>query len=158
MNASGRDKTRQASAKAGLAGVTDPRAVPMVWAVFVPRGADGQKVAVRVLGQIDSPGSSRALALLAVSSKSDEVRGEATQILRQRDPRDFAPLLVGLIRDPIKYEVKKVHGPGKAGELVIKDGTTNRKRIYTPPVRAQPPAERSGHHRPRRRGSRSSRG
>ncbi len=127
-----RDKNRRDDAEAGLAGVTDPRAVPMIWATFVPRGAEGQKTAVRVLGQIDSPGSSRALALLALSSKSAEARGEAMQILRQRDPRDFAPLLVGLIRDPIKYEVKAVGGPGKPGELVVKDGTTNRKRIYTP--------------------------
>ena len=28
-------------AEAGLAGVTDPRAVPMIWAVFVPRGCGG---------------------------------------------------------------------------------------------------------------------
>ena len=63
-------------AEAGLAGVTDPRAVPMVWTVFVPRGAEGQKVAVRVLGQIDAPGSSRSLALLALMSPNAEVRSE----------------------------------------------------------------------------------
>ncbi len=128
----GRDKQRQADDQAALAGVTDPRAVPMVWAVFAPKGAEGQKIAVRTLGQIDAPGSSRALALLAFSSKSPEARGEAMQILRRRDPRDFAPLLIGLIRDPIKYEVKPVNGPGKPGELVIHDGTAKRKRLYTP--------------------------
>ena len=87
---------------------------------------------MRVLGQIDAPGSSRALAMLALSSKSAEVAAEAMQIFAQRDPRDFAPMLIAMIRDPIKYEVKPVNGPGKAGELVIKDGTTNRKRLYTP--------------------------
>jgi hypothetical protein len=128
-----RDKQRRADAEAGLLQVTEARAVPMVWAVFVTRGADGQKVGVRVLAQIDSPGSSRALALLALVSKSAEARGEAVQILRQRDPRDFAPLLVAMIRDPIKYDVKAVSGPGKPGELVIEDGTTKRKRLYSPP-------------------------
>jgi hypothetical protein len=128
----GRDKGRRADDEAALAGVTDPRAVPMIWSVFVPKGAEGQKLAVRTLGQVDSPGSSLALALLALSSKSPEARGQAMQILRRRDPRDFAPLLIGLIRDPIKYEVKPVNGPGRPGELVIHDGTTNRKRLYTP--------------------------
>jgi hypothetical protein len=130
---SSRDRARRAEAEAGLTSVTDPRAVPMVWAVFVSRGAEGQKAAVRVLGQIDAPGSSRALAMLALSSKSAEARGEAIQILRRRDSRDFAPILVAMIRDPIKYEVKRVNGPGTTGELVIHDGTTNRKRLYSPP-------------------------
>jgi hypothetical protein len=127
---SGRDKSRRSAAEAGLAQVADPRAVPMVWAVLVPRGAEEREVAVRVLGQIDSPGSSRALALLALSGKSADVRGEAMKILRRRDPRDFAPTLVGLIRDPIDYEVKPVEGPGRPGQLVIKDRTARRKRIY----------------------------
>lgn len=127
-----RNRERQATAEAGLADVTDPRAVPMVWAVFAHNGIDGQKTAVKVLGQIDAPGSSRALALLGVSSKSVDVRGEAMKILRGRDPRDFAPLLVGMIHDPVKYKVKPVAGPGKAGELTIQNGSTNRKRIYKP--------------------------
>jgi hypothetical protein len=130
---SSREKVRRADAEAGLASVTDPRAVPMIWTVFVPRGADGQKIAVRVLGQIDSPGSSRALAVSALSSKSAEARGEAMQILRRRDPRDFAPLLVALIRDTIKYEVKPVNGPGSPGEILIKNKNVNIDRRYSPP-------------------------
>jgi hypothetical protein len=133
-----RDKHRRESAESELAEMTDPRAVPMVWAVLVTRGAEWHRVAVRVLGQIDSPGSSRALTLLALSSKSPEARGQAVQSLRQRDPRDFAPMLVALIRDPVKYEVKKVAGPGNPGELVIEDGTTKRKRLYSPPAAPQP--------------------
>jgi hypothetical protein len=130
----GRDRVRRADAEAGLAGVTDPRAVPMLWAVFIPRGAEGQKVAVRVLGQIDSPGSSRALTFLALRCPSAAVRGTAIQTLRRRDPRDFAPLLVGLIRDTIKYEVRPVNGPGSPGELLIKDKNLNIDRRYSPPA------------------------
>jgi pretoxin HINT domain-containing protein len=98
----------------------------------VPKAGEGQKLAVRLLGQIDSPGASRALAMLALMSTVAEVRQEATQILRRRDPRDFAPLLVELIRDPIKYEVKAVKGPGSPGELLIKSKDANIKRIYSP--------------------------
>ncbi len=42
-------------------------------------------------------------------------------------------MLVALIRSPIKYNVRKVGGPGTTGELTIQDGTTNRKRLYSPP-------------------------
>ncbi len=34
-----RDKTRRAAAEEALLGVTDPRTVPMIWTVFVPKGA-----------------------------------------------------------------------------------------------------------------------
>ena len=91
-----------------------------------------QKFAVRLLGQIDSPGSSRALALLALMSRSAEVRSNATKILRQRDPRDFAAVLIALLRDPIKYEVRPVNGPGSQGQLVIKQTDKNVKRLYSP--------------------------
>jgi tetratricopeptide (TPR) repeat protein len=127
-----KDKARHASAEKGLAEVSDPRAVPAVWTTFASGAADRQKVAVRVLGQIDSPGSSRALAILALLARSGDVRQGATQILKRRDPRDFGPFLVGLLRDPIKYDVKKVNGPGSKGELLVKGKDANVKRIYTP--------------------------
>ncbi|MGO9915220.1 MAG: polymorphic toxin-type HINT domain-containing protein [Isosphaeraceae bacterium] len=127
-----KDKARRVSAEKGLAEVTDPRAVPAVWATFALGGAERQKVSVRVLGQIDSPGSSRALALLALSSRSTVVRESATQVLRRRDPRDFTPILIGLLRDTIKYEMKKLRGPGSQGELLVKNKDANVKRIYTP--------------------------
>jgi hypothetical protein len=128
----GHSKVRRAEAEAGLAQISDARAVPAIWAVFVPKGAAGQKVAVHLLSQVDSPGASWALALLALVSESREARQEAVQVLRHRDPRDFAPLLVGLIHDPIKYEVKPVNGPGSQGQLVIKSKDINVKRLYSP--------------------------
>jgi tetratricopeptide (TPR) repeat protein len=127
-----KDKARHASAEKGLASVADPRAVPAVWTTFAMGTVERQNVAVRVLGQIDSPGSSRALAVLALSSRFAEVRQGATQVLKRRDARDFAPFLVGLLRDPIKYTMKKVAGPGAPGELLVKGKDANVKRVYTP--------------------------
>ena len=127
-----RDKTRREQAEKSLAEVSDPRAVPMIWLVFVHGGEQYHKTAVKLLGQIDSPGSSRALALLALRSRSAEVRRIATQTLRQRDPRDFAPILIALLRDPIKYEVRRVNGPGSQGQLFIKQKDVNIKRLYSP--------------------------
>ena len=127
-----RSKNRREQAEQSLAQVTDPRAVPMVWIVFAQGGAQYHKTAVRLLGQIDSPGSSRALALLALLSRSAEVSRNATQTLRQRDPRDFAAILIALLRDPIKYEVRTVNGPGSQGQLLVKGKDVNVKRLYTP--------------------------
>jgi tetratricopeptide (TPR) repeat protein len=127
-----KDKSRRASAEKGLAEVTDPLAVPAVWVTFAVGNSARQKVAVTVLGQIDSPGASRALAMLAILSPSPEVRQIAIQSLRRRDPREFALLLIAMLRDPVKYEVKKVNGPGSPGELLIKQRDANVKRIYSP--------------------------
>jgi hypothetical protein len=129
-----KDKARNAQAEKAVTAVYDPRAVPAIWMTFANGGPQHQKLAVRLLGQIDSPGSSRALALLAVMSRSAEVRRNATQILRQRDPRDFASVLIVLLRDPIKYDVRPVNGPGSRGELVVNQKNANVKRLYSPPA------------------------
>ncbi len=127
-----RDKSRRTAAEETLGQITDPCAVPMVWAVFVRGDQAHQRVAIQVLGQIDASGSSRALALLAVFSPWADVRNSAAQILRRRDPRDFAELLVSLLRDPIKYKVKYVNGPGSQGELLVEGKDASVKRLYTP--------------------------
>ena len=129
-----KDKTRRAQSEQSLSNLDDARAVPMIWTVLVnsAAGAPHQNVAVRLLGQIDSPGSSRALALLALSSRSAEVRRSATEVLRRRDPRDFASVLISLMRDPIRYEVRRINGPGSQGQLLVKQKDVNLKRLYSP--------------------------
>ncbi len=126
------DKTRRAMAEQALRQITDPRAVPMVWTHFVKNDQAHQGFAVRIFGQIKASGSSRALALLAVFSPWAHIRQSAAQHLRNRDPRDFAALLVELLRDLIKYKVKPVIGPGSQGELLVEGKDANVKRLYTP--------------------------
>jgi Pretoxin HINT domain len=53
--------------------------------------------------------------------------------LRGRDPREFANILIALIRDPIKYEVKPVGGPGSPGMLFVEGKRANLQRFYSPP-------------------------
>ncbi|MEO6808284.1 MAG: polymorphic toxin-type HINT domain-containing protein, partial [Isosphaeraceae bacterium] len=127
-------KTR-AEAEAALAGVTDTRAVPSVGKVFARGDLVDQRVAVQLFGQIDSRPSSRALAHLAVYSPSAEVRRIASESLRHRDWRDFVGPLIGLLRDPIKYEVKQsVAGPGSPGVLFVEGDKANVQRLYTYPA------------------------
>ena len=53
-----KDAAKRARAEQGLAEVTDPRAVPMIWAIFVPASERHQIAAVQMLGQIDGPSAS----------------------------------------------------------------------------------------------------
>lgn len=129
-----KNQNKRTDAEQALAEVTDPRAVPSVWAVFARGDAAAQKLAVQLLGQIDSAGASRALATLAVFSDSVEVRRTATETLRRRDPREFANLLIALLRKPIKYEVRPVAGPGSPGALFVQGKQFNVQRLYAPPA------------------------
>jgi len=94
------DKSKQGGVTRALEAISDPRAVPSVWAIFAAGEASHQEIAVQVLGQIDSSGSTRALALLALAGESAEVRSKATQTLRRRNQREIASFLVVLLRDP----------------------------------------------------------
>jgi hypothetical protein len=94
------DNSKRADVTKALVSISDPRAVPSIWATFAAGTASHEEVAVQLLGQIDSPGATRALAILAVASDSAEVRSRAIATLRHRDPREITFLLVNALRDP----------------------------------------------------------
>ncbi|WP_435008481.1 polymorphic toxin-type HINT domain-containing protein [Tundrisphaera lichenicola] len=124
-------------AEASLLAVTDPRAAASVARVFGGGRAADQEMAVRLFGQIEGPFASKWLAFLAISSSSPAVRRAATETVRLRDPREYLGLLIGLIRDPVKYEVRPVGGPGSPGVLFVEGKKANVRRVYSPP----PPPE-----------------
>ena len=123
---------RRLEAEAKLLTVDDPRAVPAIGRVFATTEAL-QPVAVRLLGQVDSPASTKALAYLAVFARSDEARRAATETLRHRDPREYAEPLIALLGEPIRYEIKHVAGIAEPGELLVEGKRANVRRVYTPP-------------------------
>lgn len=131
---SGKDAARRAEAERGLSEVTDTRAAQAVWSVFARGGLRDHALAVEVLGRIDAAESSRMLAYFSVFHDEAEIRRAATETLRRRDPREFAKLLVALIRDPIQYEVKPVGGPGSPGAIFIAGNQANIQRVYAPPA------------------------
>ncbi len=103
---SSRDHTRRDDALAGLAAVADYElsrrsGSSSCWS------QESQKTAVKLLGQIDAPGSSRALALLALMSQSAEVKREALQFLQKRDPRDYAAVLIALFAETRSSTTRK---------------------------------------------------
>jgi hypothetical protein len=126
-----KNTARRAAAEASLAGVTDPRAVPMIWAVFVAGGTErSQLAAVQMLGQIGGAPASMALATLAILDPQGQVRARATETLTRRDPREIVDHLISLVRKPFAYMVKTIGGPGSVGELFIEGETFNVRRLY----------------------------
>jgi Pretoxin HINT domain len=103
------DEATRADAAMTLQGITDPGAVPSVWAIFAGGNTSHQPLAVQLFGQIDSPRSTRALMVLAVANESGEVRAKSIETLRRRDSSEIAPFLLGLLanrerhRAPILY-------------------------------------------------------
>jgi tetratricopeptide (TPR) repeat protein len=120
-------------ARASLAAITDPRAVPMVWRVFGTGNERLQHTAVQVFSQVEGPAASFWLAVLAVQSPSADVRQRATQALSGRDPRDVIGLLIGLVRRPYKYEIKPGKGPGSTGALMVDGEQFDIRRFYRMP-------------------------
>jgi hypothetical protein len=128
-----KEKTRRAEAETALAAVDDPRAVPSIWKVFATGGPADQERAIDVLGRIDDERASRALAGLAIFGKTELVRRAAVETLLRRKPDDVLMTWIGLLRDPIKYEVRQVAGPGSPGVMLVQGARFNVRRWYAPP-------------------------
>ncbi len=128
-----RDKAKRARAEESLAEVKDPRAVPMIWTALLRGGEKSQLAAVTTLAEIDTRAAATALAALAIYSQSPQVRNRATKKLAERDLRDFAGKLIGLVQKPFEYEVKPTNGPDSPAKLVLKQDKTETTYTYQLP-------------------------
>jgi hypothetical protein len=127
----GRDDSKRARAGRALSEVTDRRAVAMIWAVFVSGGSRRTQVAaVQMLGQIDGPAASTALATLALFGPDGVVRARAAETVMRRDPQDIVGRLITLVRKPFTYKVRPIDAPGSMGELFVEGETFNVRRLY----------------------------
>jgi hypothetical protein len=81
--------------------------------------AGDETTLLQLLGQIDNPNSSLALARLAATTRSASVRHVAIDVLKTRPRRDYVGQLVSMIHGKIQYSIVPVSGPGSTGTLVI---------------------------------------
>lgn len=130
----GHDPHKSAKAEEALKQVSDPRAVPMMWSIFMRGSERAQLAAIKRLSDIDGPAASHCLASLAVLSPRSAIRAAATDALVDRDPRDFVGKMIGLLRQPIDYELRPMNGPGSAAKIIVKQDKNNVEFDYQPPM------------------------
>ncbi len=124
---------RRADAEREIAKIDAPRAVPTVWRLFAHGSAADQARAVQIFAQTDAVAASQALAMLAVFGQTDGVRRAATESLVWRDRREFLDGLIGLLRVPLKYQVRPAMGPGDSPSLLVEGDRYNVARKYETP-------------------------
>jgi hypothetical protein len=130
-----RDKARRDEAVDQLTKMADPRAVPAICRVFMDDSADHQQWAVKLLDQIRTPESSRALATMAVFSGLDDIREKAIQILKRRPPSEYLGMLVDMIRTPASYATTNATlAPGTQGALVVNTARYQLQISYDAPA------------------------
>jgi hypothetical protein len=127
-------KPRRVAAEAEFDKITDPRAVVAAYREFGGGGETDHWLLIDFLSRIAAPESSKVMALIAVYGKSKEVRRSAIEELRTRKSDEYLELLVGLMTDEYKYEVRQVGGPGLPGVLFVEGQKFNVRRFYAPPA------------------------
>ncbi len=119
-------------ARAAFEAIRDEKAISSLYREFGGSPTD-QVLLIQALDRIDTPLATKVLAMLAVYGQTPEVRRRATELLRGRPSQDYLELLVDLMVDPFKYEVKPVGGPGSPGILFVEGEKFNVARFYAPP-------------------------
>jgi hypothetical protein len=137
---------RRAEVTEQLRAVTDPRTVPAIRKVFSITGPEAEQLELlQLLGQIDDPRSSRALADLAVLTPRMPVRQAAIAVLRNRPPRDYAGALVAMIQGKVSHQIVPIAEPGASGALILDTPRIHMVLTYDTPAVFQPAATFRGY-------------
>jgi tetratricopeptide (TPR) repeat protein len=107
---------KQVEAVTHLTAINDPRAVRMVWKVFVQDRAPRPSIGATVLAQINAPLATHGLVMLALFGSTPKIRDDAAQLLPARDPRDTIPPLISSLQKPIKVSFH-VNDPQLAAQI-----------------------------------------
>ena len=127
-------KARRVAAEAEFDKIKDPTAVVPAYREFAGGGETDHWLLIDFLSRIEAPAASKVMALVAVYGKSKEIRRGAIEVLRTRKSDEYLELLVGLMADEYKYEVRQVGGPGSPGVLFVEGEKFNVRRFYAPPA------------------------
>jgi tetratricopeptide (TPR) repeat protein len=133
------EDSKRAKAQEELARINDPLALPSILKTFLtsnpkPLEENHQNEAVTLMGQIETSASTKELATLAIKTRFASVRNSAARILKERDPRDYAEMLVKSIHSTWTYQVTPMQGPGTQGQLVIDSPRFSLIRQYDSPL------------------------
>ncbi len=126
---------REAAARrvdAELASIDDPRAVPATWVVWIlgAEDRDDLRRGLDLLSRLATPLSSEYLAMISVMGNDPELRGRALTALRDRDAREFLPMLIESMGDPIRYRITPFNGDGSTAAIELEDPTARVLSLY----------------------------
>ncbi len=122
--------TRPLKAEKELYQITDPHAVPAMWRTFASGSEKMQLVAVELFTQIEGPGASFCLPLMAIDNPSSAIRARTAQAIAHRDPRDVIGWMINRLHKPFKYEVRPGANPGSTGTLFVDGERFDLQRLY----------------------------
>ena len=126
-------KDKRAEAEAALAAVNDPRATPSIWAVFATGSPAIRNARSTCSATSRASGRREPWPGWRFSARPTWCAGPPSRPLTSRKADDVMIAWIGLLRPPIKYEVRQVAGPGSPGVLFVEGEQFNFRRFYAPP-------------------------
>lgn len=132
MHADGLDSDRiRRQALERIEAVGDPRAAATIWREFAGE-VRHHDLAVRLLGKLRTPDTSKALAALAVYSGDAKARIAAVDALRGRPVVEYAGALVSLMNPPVRFETRPVRlpGGGQGRMLFVENEQANYQMLF----------------------------
>jgi hypothetical protein len=123
----------RAEAQRRLDEVDDIEALPSVWETLVMGRNANEFVAAKFFEHITAPEGARALTLLGVNARSQDVQKSCAEALLRRDPRDYAGTLIGLLASPVRFTTGRASMAHGGREFLVAEGADLiLRRLYTP--------------------------
>ncbi len=105
------NKQTAAEALQELRGITDPRAIPAMEAVFAKGKTESAAAAVESLSKMSDLAATQSLVRFTVFSPSSEVRQAAAKALRPRSLYAYVPQLIAGLDTPISVQFERYQTP-----------------------------------------------
>ncbi len=105
------NKQTAAEALQELRGISDPRAIPAMEAVFAKGKTEAAAAAVESLSKMPDVAATQSLVRFAVFSPSAEVRQAAAKALRPRSLYAYVPQLIAGLDTPISVQFERYQTP-----------------------------------------------
>lgn len=116
----------RAQALEELKGLQDPRTLVALELLAASSETGIALVVLETISQFEQPRATEALARLAVTNPSDQIRNAAALALHSRDPIEFVPPLLGELRMPVSVTAQVV--PIQSRTLLFREVFTSEDR------------------------------
>jgi hypothetical protein len=102
------DLAKREAATEQVLAIRDPAALPTLQELLGSRGEAQEMLVLRVCQNLPDLPATELIAWLAMECPAQRVRQEAARLLQQRDPADYAPLLIAEMYAPVQTKVESM--------------------------------------------------